>query len=211
MEDTNVVEYFLVAKLTKEKPVYLWDPEKTEELFRHNGEKFLHPRHALSLKRAILGSEAVEGELNLVEVKTKIFNGDDVETPLAYLKSGDQYQTQLNVVIPDSIVELKLVKGTGPVHILGHHVVSAPNEDIDDDDVEEGDVDLADEFEVDEGRPTPEVNGLNGISPTSNEKKRKNDGNVNGDVKKFKSDADDAEKPELVSNEVAPVVAAAEK
>ena len=55
---------------------------------------------------------------------TQGLDGEEIRVPLAYLQAGTMYQTPLDLVLPEFIVKLSLVKGAGPVHVLGQHIVS---------------------------------------------------------------------------------------
>jgi hypothetical protein len=185
---------FMAVKLTSDAPVYNWDPEKVKSIrLRISGDKlnpYTKPKHALALKQVILGKDAKPGEVNLVELKTKGADDETIEVPLAYLTHGTDYQKEVNLILhAESTVELKLVQGTGPLYVLANHVVSAPNfEELDDEEAEEAEEGDDGDVEMDAEDTGTKVNGVvkNGDTAIANEKKRKTDDSVNGDLKKVK-------------------------
>ena len=68
-------------ELSKENPAVEWTFEEEDD-----DSDFL--THNLFLRSAVLGSTAVEGERNIVQVETKNFAGDIVKIPLLSLALG---------------------------------------------------------------------------------------------------------------------------
>lgn len=73
----------------------------------------------------MLGAEAKEGEVNVVEVEAMGYKSD-VKFPIAVMKGGGpSNQAVLDLLFPDPPVSFHLSKGSGPVHLLGNHTVGS--------------------------------------------------------------------------------------
>nr|CAH7764248.1 unnamed protein product [Callosobruchus chinensis] len=74
---------------------------------------------------------------------------DSVKIPIATLKAGGPTnQVLLDLSFPDPPVTFSLVKGSGPVHIVGLHLVGSPIFEEEMDDIEE---EMPDDEEGEEG------------------------------------------------------------
>jgi len=131
-------EYFYGVTLTEANKTETWDPEiKTEEYPRTN---------KLVIRQALLGQDA-GAEFNVVQVETMSMR-DTVKIPVAVLKSGENRQVRLDLEFPDAPVTFTLIQGSGPVHLIGQHLLGALVEEFEDmDDMEE---EMLDEEEGDE-------------------------------------------------------------
>lgn len=69
-----------------------------------------------------MGPEAKEGELNVLQVEAMGLKGP-IKIPIALLEMGKQSQIILDLSFPDPPVTFSLIKGTGPVHIVGHNLL----------------------------------------------------------------------------------------
>lgn len=72
--------------------------------------------------QALLGPEAKPGELNVLQVEAMGLKGP-IKTPIALLEMGKTAQIILDLSFPDPPVTFTLVKGSGPVHIVGHNLL----------------------------------------------------------------------------------------
>lgn len=72
--------------------------------------------------KALLGPEAKLGELNVLQVEAMGLKGP-IKTPIALLEMGKTAQIILDLSFPDPPVTFTLVKGSGPVHIVGHNLL----------------------------------------------------------------------------------------
>ncbi|XP_059612206.1 nucleoplasmin-like protein [Phlebotomus argentipes] len=110
-------EFFYGTTLKADEASQTWDP------YHKNAEnsEMLMP-HKLIIKQVLLGYEAKEGEYNVVEV-TSPTSQDDVKIPLAVLKVGETRSISMEMEFPDAPITFKLVQGSGPVHIHGHHLI----------------------------------------------------------------------------------------
>lgn len=114
-------EYFFALTLKGTNDCVLWDPE-SHEADGNQGD------HKMIIKQALVGPEATEGKINVVEVETLTWK-DTVQIPIALLKAGGATnQVRLNLSLT-TIVWFTLVQGNGPVHIMGQYVIGSPMED----------------------------------------------------------------------------------
>ncbi|XP_056632528.1 nucleoplasmin-like protein isoform X2 [Diorhabda carinulata] len=134
-------EYFFALTL-KGKTSEVWDPEA-------KGAEDYQGGHKLIIKQALLGPEATEGEVNVVQVEAMTWK-DSVKIPVATLKAGGpNSQVLLDLSFPDPPVTFSLIQGNGPVHIIGHHLIGSPMEEFDEmDELEE---EMLDDEEGEEG------------------------------------------------------------
>lgn len=74
----------------------------------------------------VLGPSAKEGEENWVNVEVTDPEGLDSKFPLGCLIRGKESQTLVDLAFPDVRdvrVKFTLVEGTGPVHVVGYHLI----------------------------------------------------------------------------------------
>lgn len=159
-------DYFWGVTLDKTKNTEVWDPDvkpdanDTPHVFR--GE------HTLLVKQAVLGPEVPDGEVNVIEVEAMGYKSD-IKFPVVVLKGGTGLsQCVLDLLFPDPPVTFKLVKGNGPIHLLGNHSVGTGEGMAD----EEEDDEIDDEFDEEEEDVEEEKNSVD-------EKKRKLAANSN--------------------------------
>lgn len=135
-------EYFYALTLQGAKATEVWDPEA-------KGADDYQGGHKLIIKQALLGPDAKEGELNVIQVEAMTWK-ESIKVPVATLKAGGpNSQVLLDLSFPDPPVTFTLVQGSGPVHIIGHHLIGGPIEEFDEmDELEE---DMLDEEEGEEG------------------------------------------------------------
>lgn len=129
----------------------------------------------LILKRALLGPEAADGDMNVIEAETMSMQ-DVIKIPIAVLKVGEERQVNLGELeFFDAPVTFRLIKGKGPVHIMGQHLQQEEEEPMvdmeeyaeasDDDDLDE-----ENEIKADDGG-----NPKKKMKLSKNHKKSKND------------------------------------
>jgi nucleophosmin 3 len=104
-------------------------------------------------------------------VETK---GEDstIKIPIAVLKVGESRCSQSFLEFPDNPVKFRLTRGTGPVHIHGHHLVG----ELDGDDMEE--LEDEEDFDDEEGEDEdqPKVKKMK-VAASNNSKNAKNEKN----------------------------------
>ncbi|XP_066260959.1 nucleoplasmin-like protein isoform X1 [Euwallacea similis] len=126
-------EYFFALTLKGKNTNEVWDPEA-----KGAGAEDYQGGHKLIIKQALLGAEATEGEVNVIQVEAMTWK-DSVKIPIATLKAGGpNNQVLLDLSFPDPPVTFTLIQGNGPVHIIGHHLIGGPIEEFDEmDEMEE--------------------------------------------------------------------------
>ncbi|XP_076636116.1 uncharacterized protein LOC143349078 isoform X2 [Colletes latitarsis] len=119
----------------------VWDPEHKNDDADGTNQHF-GADQKLIIKMALLGPEAKPGELNVLQVEAMGLKGP-IKTPIALLEIGKTAQIILDLSFPDPPVTFTLVKGSGPVHIVGHNLLGTHMEEFDDmdDEMEEENID----------------------------------------------------------------------
>ncbi|XP_020293343.1 nucleoplasmin-like protein isoform X4 [Pseudomyrmex gracilis] len=139
-----VEEYLYGITLSGENATEVWDPEHKNE-DSDGGPQNIGTDQKLIIKMALLGPEAKPGELNVLSVEAMGLQGT-IKTPIALLEMGKTSQIILDLSFPDPPVTFTLVKGSGPVHIVGHNLLG---EHIDEmeymDDLDEENIDEEDD------------------------------------------------------------------
>lgn len=180
-------KFLWVCELSQEKPLKKWSPSDLVDLEDEEDTDYLI--NSLILKTAVLGSKAVEGERNLIAIRTKDHQDVEFEQPIFALTYGKtDMVTGLDLTLTydrNQEVEFKLVEGTGPVFITCTHLVEMPSADeqqtimtTSDGDLEES---CEDENEIEEenGDEVKNGKGKNGAAALKNGKGL--NGNKNGE------------------------------
>ncbi|XP_076659176.1 nucleoplasmin-like protein isoform X2 [Halictus rubicundus] len=134
-------EYLYGITLEGANSSEVWDPEHKNDDADCTNQHF-GADQKLIIKMALLGPEAKPGELNVLQVEAMGLKGP-IKTPIALLEMGKTAQIILDLSFPDPPVTFTLVKGSGPVHIVGHNLLGTHMEEFDDmdDEMEEENVD----------------------------------------------------------------------
>jgi hypothetical protein len=199
---TTTIEKFLwVCELNKECPSKKWNPNDYAESEEKDSGIVIS---TLVLNSALLGSKAVEGERNLVCLKTKGVNNMDIDNhPIICLTLGrNDLVNNFDLTLSSKEeVEFKLAEGTGPVYITCSHVseiqytddletimTDGSETDKAEQDIEDADEELKEEEEAAEqeseeketngkasGKAKPAVNGKHAVI-----KNGKTNGHANG-------------------------------
>ncbi|CAB3257585.1 unnamed protein product [Arctia plantaginis] len=133
-------EYFYGVTLSSSHQSETWDPEAKAEYPRSN---------KLLIRQALLGPDAKADELNVVQVETMSLQ-ESIKIPVAVLKAGEQRHARLDIEFPDAPVTFTLVQGSGPVHLIGQHLLGALVEEFED--MEEMEEEMLDEEEGDDSQ-----------------------------------------------------------
>lgn len=151
MKRADYKAFFAALTLKGAKSSETWDPEsKTSEDYQGG--------HKLVIRQALLGPEAKEGEVNVVQVEAMTWK-DSITIPVATLTAGANGTSQclLDLSFPDPPVTFTLLQGSGPVHIIGHHLIGSPMEEFDE--LEEMEEEMLDDEEGEDAgvslRPHP--------------------------------------------------------
>lgn len=113
-------EYFYGVTLSSTQQTVTWDPE----------EKAEYPHSKLVIRQAILGSEAADGEFNVVQVEAMSVR-ESIKIPIAVLKAGETRHARLDLEFPDAPVVFTLIQGSGPVHLIGQNLLGTLEENFD--------------------------------------------------------------------------------
>lgn len=120
-----------VCELTKDAPCKKWKSMDVMELESEDDTDYVI--HSLIFKTAVLGATAIEGERNLVSVKTKGYQEKEFEQPLFSLTLGrNDMVSGMDLTLAcdhNQEVEFTLISGTGPVYITCTHLLELPAPD----------------------------------------------------------------------------------
>jgi len=148
-------EHLWSCSLGAETKEIRWDPDSasTDDDGAVDGPaRRVKPSHRLLIKTAVLKPEAKDGEVTVVQVECEGYNSQQVAVPICAMKGGTDLHRYLDVLIPSPPATLKLVRGEGPIHLVGSHCVDyygfKDEEDTEDED--DGD----EEMEAEEESPT---------------------------------------------------------
>lgn len=121
---------------------YLWGCELTRKNdsyvlpFPHD-ENCEDEQHVITIKSATLGIDAKEDDRNVVEIRYHDHDDKEARAVLASLTLGKLDFCRMDLTISHLAgrdVTLKLIKGSGPVSILGNHLVESFGGHPDDED-----------------------------------------------------------------------------
>jgi len=110
-------------------------------------------RHHLVLKGATLGADAQEKDRNVVEVHFQTASGEEQRLTIASLTIGMTETCRLDLSMSwtkGRDITFKLVKGSGPVSLLGNHIVTASVDGDADDSLFVPDAETATEDEMEQ-------------------------------------------------------------
>ncbi|XP_011202689.1 PREDICTED: nucleoplasmin-like protein [Bactrocera latifrons] len=150
-------ESFYGVTLTGQDSSVPWDVLSNDEDF---------PRgQRLIIKQILLGAEAKEDEFNVVEVHTV---KDSLKIPIAVLKAGETRAVNPDVEFYETSLTFKLIKGNGPVYIMGQNI----KDDVVDIEDEETDEETGEE-EEEETQPQKKKQKVENNSDGKNAKNKK--------------------------------------
>merc|ERR1711872_176417 len=78
--------------------------------------------HKLLIKSALLMPTAKKDEVNIVQIESEGYNKEKVKVPILAMKGGNDLQTYVDMLVPNN-AKLTLIKGEGPIHLIGSHVI----------------------------------------------------------------------------------------
>merc|ERR1712142_1460996 len=131
-DDVEVQYYFWGAELSCASSTHDW------RIFHPEDECEDDLRHILFLKQATLGVNAIQGERNIVEVTSKDYEGKVIRQLLCSLTLGQGLDTvDVDLTLQyDHEVSFKLIKGSGPIHLVGNHYVETPAKESEEEELE---------------------------------------------------------------------------
>jgi hypothetical protein len=128
---TSSEKFLWVCELNKDQPIKKWKAGDIMELEDDEDKDYVI--NSLILKTAVLGSKCVEGERNLVAIKTKGYQDKEFEQPIFSLTLGKtDFVSGLDLTLASDHnpeVEFKLIEGTGPIFITCTHMIELPAQD----------------------------------------------------------------------------------
>merc|ERR1719234_1939242 len=88
-------------------------------------------------------STAKKDDINIVEIESEGYNQEKVKVPILAMRGGTDLQTYVDILVPSN-AKLTLIKGEGPVHLVGSHCIDffasmdgeADDEEDEDDEME---------------------------------------------------------------------------
>ncbi len=187
---TSSEKFLWVCELNKDQPIKKWKAGDIMELEDDEDKDYVI--NSLILKTAVLGSKCVEGERNLVAIKTKGYQDKEFEQPIFSLTLGKtDFVSGLDLTLASDHnpeVEFKLLEGTGPIFITCTHMIELPAQDEhptmltetdgEMEDIESEEVEGSDEECMEKGKGKRQA-AKNGVKPT-NGKMVKTNGMENG-------------------------------
>jgi len=208
---SNSERFLWVCELNKDEPIKKWKAtDLTEEDDEDDQDYVLH---SLVVKTAVLGAKSVDGERNLIALKTKGYHDKEFEQPIFSLTLGkNDMISNLDLIIStraNQDVEFKLVEGTGPVFITCMHVLEIPSADenqtimttsdvdVDDEDDDEEDEEAGEE-DMEEKAPPAAKGGRKGAAAAKNGKAaaaKPANGKADAKDDKEEAEAEEEEKP----------------
>jgi len=124
-------KFLWVCELNKENSIKKWKAGDIMELEDDEDKDFVI--NSLILKTAVLGSKAIDGERNIVAIKTKGYQDKEFEQPIFSLTLGrNDMVSGLDLILASDHnpeVEFKLIEGNGPVYITCTHMLELPSQD----------------------------------------------------------------------------------
>merc|ERR1719184_351838 len=82
---------------------------------------------------------AKKDDINIVQIESEGYNQHKVKGPVLAMRGGTDLQTYVDILVPSN-AKLTLVKGEGPVHLIGSHCIdffASMDEEADDEEDEE--------------------------------------------------------------------------
>jgi len=147
-------EYLWSCTLSGTNKEHIWDPKEPEDF---KGE--VKPGHRLLIKTAILMPDAKKDEITIVQIESEGYNKKQVTLPIVAMKGGSDLQKYVDLLIPAFPATIKIIEGSGPLHLAGSHCVDYSNggreEDESDDDGDE-ELSLMEQDEPSESKPEGE-------------------------------------------------------
>merc|ERR1711872_306799 len=165
----NVEEEFLWScTLNAETKEYVWDPKEPEDY------KGVKPGHRLLIKTAVLMPEAKQDEVTIVQIESEGYNKKQVVMPIVAMKGGSDMQKYVDLLVPAFPATIKIVEGSGPLHLVGSHCVdyySGNDEEASDDETADEDMEQ-EESDLDASKGEKKGSPEKEASPAKAEEKK---------------------------------------
>eukprot|EP00088_Acartia_fossae_P038197 TRINITY_DN394_c0_g2_i1.p1 TRINITY_DN394_c0_g2~~TRINITY_DN394_c0_g2_i1.p1 ORF type:complete len:256 (+),score=111.15 TRINITY_DN394_c0_g2_i1:69-836(+) len=113
-------EYLWSCKLTESNKEYTWSPkDPSDEDSEDESDPSCKPNHRLLVKLANKDFENCKDDLTVLSIETKGYQDEKISSVFLTMKKED-YMEKFDLLIPDA-AKIKLVKGSGPITLLGSH------------------------------------------------------------------------------------------
>jgi len=124
--------------------------EKWDGTTTNNTEEGTLVKHSLCVRQIVLGADAKEGELNVIELECLGYEEKRQRVPVCVMKMGNTHVSKVEVFLDDCVGTFHLVRGSGPVHLSGTHQTDTSDSIIFEDN---GNGDFSDEEDSDDDLP----------------------------------------------------------
>merc|ERR1719341_2746832 len=64
----------------------------------------------------------VKDDVNIVQIESEGYNKEKVNVPVLAMRGGSDLQTFVDILVPSN-AKLTIVRGEGPVHLIGSHCI----------------------------------------------------------------------------------------
>jgi len=151
-------EYLWAVTLDNSNKEYVFDPVDPSDVAEDDDEDDppVKPNHKLQVKSAILHPTAKDGEVVMLELETEGYNEKKICTPFVAMKGGLAPQQLVDIMISDA-GKIKLVRGEGPITLLGAHYVGFGDRSYGGNDVDDAESSEDDEADMEEQEAAAEV------------------------------------------------------
>jgi len=123
MSSVTSEEFLWSCDLTAAKKEYSWAPQDPASVKEgEDTDEEGKPTHKLLIKSAILLPTAKQDEVNIVQIESEGYNKEKVKVPILAMKAGNDLQTYVDILVPNH-AKLTLIKGEGPIHLIGSHCI----------------------------------------------------------------------------------------
>ncbi|KAH9520120.1 hypothetical protein Btru_060045 [Bulinus truncatus] len=185
------MEYFWSIELNSSKKSVTWIIKSQEP--EEDDEDYIE--HTLFLKMAILGSDAVKGEQNIVVLESVGGDGEQQKGAIVNLTRGESSMSLLDLTVAGKVgATFTLAEGSGPVIISGNHLLEYPK----DDDLLDQSQEMDEEVEDSEDEAVEEEVEMEAKIKTP---KRKSVSRVSKSKQKAKIDVDDDDDDDIDDDE----------
>jgi len=151
-------EYLWAVTLDSTNKEYAFDPVDPSDVAEDDDDDDppVKPNHKLQVKSAILHPTAKDGEVVMLELETEGYNEKKICTPFVAMKGGLAPQQLVDIMISDA-GKIKLVRGEGPITLLGAHYVGFGDRSYGGNDVDDAESSEDDEADMEEQEAAAEV------------------------------------------------------
>merc|ERR1712055_310792 len=119
-------EYLWSCSLTAANKEFTWAPEDpSDSKDDDENDPSVKPGHRLLIKSAGLMPSAKQDEVTIVQIESEGYNKKQVVMPIVAMKGGSDMQKYVDLLVPTFPATLKIIEGSGPLHLVGSHCVDS--------------------------------------------------------------------------------------